>query len=99
MLSDYQKREISEGARQLAIKPGGRMKTFTLFLRTSPYSSENTITALKIADSALARGHKVNLIASGDGVYCFLTGQRAKGIPNAEGEFSSLMGKGLKVYL
>jgi sulfur relay (sulfurtransferase) complex TusBCD TusD component (DsrE family) len=74
-------------------------KTFTLFLTTSPYSYENTLTTIKIAESALSRGHTVNLIASGDGVYCFLKGQKAKGIPNAEERFSELIQKGLRVYL
>jgi sulfur relay (sulfurtransferase) complex TusBCD TusD component (DsrE family) len=74
-------------------------RTFTLFLSTSPYSYENTLTAVKIAGSALSKGHVVNLIASGDGVYCFLKGQKAKGIPNAEEGFSELIQKGLRVYL
>jgi sulfur relay (sulfurtransferase) complex TusBCD TusD component (DsrE family) len=74
-------------------------KTITLFLSTSPYSYENTLTAVKTAESALAKGHTVNLIASGDGVYCFLKGQKAKGILNAEEKFSELISKGLKVYL
>ncbi len=71
----------------------------TLFLSTSPYSYENTLTSVRIAESALNKGHKVNLIASADGVYCFLTKQKAKGILNAEEEFSRLIQKGLKVYL
>lgn len=74
-------------------------KTFTLFLSTSPYSYENTLTAARTAESALAKGHTVNLIASGDGIYCFLKGQKAKGILNAEEKFSELISKGLKVYL
>lgn len=74
-------------------------KTFTLYLATSPYSYENTLTSVKIAESALNKGHTVNLIASGDGVYCFLKGQKAKGITNAEEKFSELIQKGLKVYL
>lgn len=74
-------------------------KTFTLFLSTPPYSCENTLTTIKIAESALNKGHIVNLIASGDGVYCFLKGQKAKGILNAEEKFSDLIQKGLKVYL
>jgi sulfur relay (sulfurtransferase) complex TusBCD TusD component (DsrE family) len=74
-------------------------KAFTLFIGTSPYSSENTLTAARIADSALRKGHKVSLIASGDGVYCFLKGQKARGIPNAEEEFSGLIQRGLRVYL
>lgn len=74
-------------------------KDFTLFLGSSPYSSENTHTALRIAEAALAKGHSVNLIASGDGVYCFLKGQKARGLPNAGQGFGELMGKGLRVYL
>ncbi|MBI4824544.1 MAG: DsrE family protein [Nitrospirae bacterium] len=74
-------------------------KTFTILLGTSPYASENTLTALRISDSALKGGHTVNLIASGDGVYCFLKGQKAKGIKNASEEFSSLIERGLKVFL
>ncbi len=74
-------------------------KTFTMFLSTSPYSSENTLTAVRMAETALSKGHTVNLIASGDGVYCFLKGQKAKGILNAEEKFTDLIGKGLKVYL
>ncbi len=74
-------------------------RTITLFLSTSPYSHENTLTCIRIAESALAKGHAVNLIASGDGVYSFLTRQKARGIPNAEEEFSRLMQKGLKVSL
>ena len=74
-------------------------KTFTLYVSTSPYSYENTLMTVRIADAALNKGHIVNLIASADGVYCFLKKQKAKGITNAEEEFSRLMQKGLKVYL
>lgn len=74
-------------------------KTFTILLGTPPYSSENTLTAVRIADSALDDGHKVNVIASGDGVYNFMVGQKARGILNAEEEFGRLLKKGLKVYL
>lgn len=80
-------------------KGGNMTRNFTLFLSTTPYSYENTLTAIRIADSALNRGHNVNLIASGDGVYCFLKKQKAKGIPNAEEGFSALIQKGLKVDL
>lgn len=74
-------------------------KTFILFLTTSPYSSENTLTAIKISEAALNKGHVAKLITSGDGVYCFLKGQKAKGITNAGEKFSELIRKGLKVYL
>ena len=74
-------------------------KTFTLFLSTSPYSYENTSTAIKTAEAALRKGHMVNLVATGDGIYCFLKGQKAKGITNAEEKFSELIGEGLRVFL
>jgi len=74
-------------------------KTVTLFLGTAPYMSENTLTAARLAQSALEKGHVVNLIASGDGVYNFLKGQKAKGILHAGDEFVALMQKGLRVYL
>jgi sulfur relay (sulfurtransferase) complex TusBCD TusD component (DsrE family) len=74
-------------------------KTFTMFLSTSPYSYENTLSTVKIADAALNKGHTVNVIASADGIYCFLKKQKAKGITNAEEELSRLIQKGLKVYL
>jgi predicted peroxiredoxin len=57
------------------------------------------LTTARVAEVALEKGHTVNLIASGDGVYCFLRKQKAKGITNAEEEFSRLIQKGLKVYL
>ncbi|MDA8388427.1 MAG: DsrE family protein [Nitrospiraceae bacterium] len=71
-------------------------KTITLYLLTSPFDHENTLTATRIAESALEKGHKVNLIASADGVYCFLKGP---GGGSAEELFSGLMAKGLQVYL
>ncbi len=74
-------------------------KTVTFYLSTSPYSYENTLTAARMAESAISKGHTVNLIASADGVYCFLTKQKAKGLLNAEEEFSRLIEKGLRVYL
>lgn len=74
-------------------------RTFTIFLSTAPYHSENTLTAVRIAEAALGKGHSVSLIASGDGVYCFLKNQKAKGILNAEEKFTELMSRGLKIYL
>ncbi len=74
-------------------------KRITLFLNTSPYSYENTYTAMKIAEAALDRGRATHLVASADGVYNFLKGQKGKGLPHASDGFQSLMEKGLKVDL
>ncbi len=74
-------------------------KKITLFLNTAPYSYENTYTAMKIAEAALDKGMETHVVASGDGVYNFLKGQKGSGLPHAEQEFTSLMDKGLKVDL
>jgi sulfur relay (sulfurtransferase) complex TusBCD TusD component (DsrE family) len=74
-------------------------KNITLFLSTSPYFSENTLSTIRIAEAALKKGHSVSVIASADGIYCFLKKQKARGIPNAEENFSRLTQQGLKVYL
>ena len=75
------------------------MKTITLFLNTSPYSYENTYTAMKVAKAALEKGLETHLVASADGVYNFLKGQKGKGLPHAADGFKSLMDKGLKIDL
>ena len=74
-------------------------KLLGIMLFTTPYSSENTATAIKIARSALNQGHAVTIFAYGDSVHGFTKGQKAAGIPNAETEFQILIDKGLKVEL
>jgi sulfur relay (sulfurtransferase) complex TusBCD TusD component (DsrE family) len=74
-------------------------KTITIYLTTSPYSFQDAVSSIKIAESALNKGHTVNIIASADGLYCFLSKQKAKGILNSEQEFTRLIQKGLNVYL
>lgn len=74
-------------------------KTLTLFLFTSPYLSEHSHTAMKLAEAALAKGYQVNLFASADGVYNFTKGHKAKGLPNAEKKFGALIQQGLRVDL
>jgi len=74
-------------------------KKITIFLNTSPYSFENTYTAMRIAESALKKGLETHLVASADGVYNFLKGQKGKGLPHALEGFRSLMDKGLKIDL
>ncbi len=74
-------------------------KTLTLTLFTTPYVFENTYTAIKIAQTALKKGYRVNLFASADGVHNFTLDQKARGIPNAQEKFKSLIEKGLNVEL
>ncbi|MDG6995931.1 MAG: DsrE family protein [Nitrososphaerota archaeon] len=74
-------------------------KHLGILLFTTPYSSENTDTAVKLAQAALNQGHSVTVFAYGDSVHSFTKGQRATGIPNAEKEFQVLLDRGLKVEL
>ncbi|MEW5817807.1 MAG: DsrE family protein [Spirochaetota bacterium] len=74
-------------------------KTLSMVLWTTPYTFQNTSTAIKLAGAALKKGHKVNLFASGDGVHNFTCDQKAAGIPNAEKEFAELMKAGLNIEL
>jgi sulfur relay (sulfurtransferase) complex TusBCD TusD component (DsrE family) len=74
-------------------------KRLTLFLNTSPYCYENTYTAMKIAETAIEKGMETRVVASADGVYNFLKGQKGRGLPHAADGFKSLMDKGLKVVL
>jgi sulfur relay (sulfurtransferase) complex TusBCD TusD component (DsrE family) len=74
-------------------------KTITLFLNTSPYNYENTYTAMKLAEAALDKGLETHLVASADGVYNFLKGQKGSGLPHAADGFKALMDKGLEVDL
>lgn len=75
------------------------MKQITLMLESPPYCGQDLDTVLGIARSALDKGHRVAVVGSGDGTYCFLKGQRASGTPNAEKGFSDLISKGLQVDL
>lgn len=68
-------------------------REIVMFLTTTPYSFENTHTILKLADAALTKGHRVRLIASGDGVFSIVQGQLPKSLSALEG----LVERGLKV--
>lgn len=74
-------------------------KTLMIFLATTPYGYENTQTAMKLAEAALDRGHKVVVFASADGVHNFTKGQGPQALPNAEVGFGRLIEKGLRVEL
>jgi sulfur relay (sulfurtransferase) complex TusBCD TusD component (DsrE family) len=68
-------------------------KEMALFLSTTPYSFENTHTITRLADAALKKGHKVRLIASGDGVFSIVKGQ----VPKSLAALEDLVERGLKV--
>ncbi len=74
-------------------------KTLTVVLLAPPYSGQWAVTALRIAQTALDQGHRVNLHATADGVYGFTTGQGIKGLPDLAGAVRDLVARGLAVDL
>ncbi len=68
-------------------------RELVMFLSTTPYSSENSHTIIRLADAALGKGLKVRLIASGDGVFSVVKGQ----VPQALSALEDLVARGLKV--
>jgi sulfur relay (sulfurtransferase) complex TusBCD TusD component (DsrE family) len=68
-------------------------KEIALFLSTTPYSSENTHTIIRLADAALKKGHGVRMIASDDGVFSIVKGQ----VPKSLAALEDLVGRGMKV--
>ena len=51
------------------------MATLTIALMDPPYGSETTTTALRIADAAVRKGHKVNVFAYEGAVTLTMKGQ------------------------
>jgi tRNA 2-thiouridine synthesizing protein D len=74
-------------------------KALVIFLATTPYGAENASTALRLAAAALAKGHRVTLFASGDGVYLAQIGQHPSGLPDTAADLSRLIEAGLEVQL
>ncbi len=68
-------------------------KEIVMFLTTTPYSSENSHTIIKVAEAALNKGHAVRLIASDDGVFSIVKGQ----VPQSLKALEDLVEKGMKV--
>ncbi len=68
-------------------------RELVLFLTTTPYSSENTHTIIRLADAALRKGRAVRLIASGDGVFSVVKGQ----VPESVKALEELVSRGMKV--
>jgi len=68
-------------------------KEIAMFLSTTPYSSENSHSIIKIAEAALRKGHAVRLIASGDGVFSVVKGQ----VPQSLKALEELVEKRMKV--
>ena len=74
-------------------------KTLTILLTGTPFGSQAAHTSLNLAEAALAKGYRVNLFPSVDGVYSAGAGQKAVGLPRVGERLPVLMEKGLRVDL
>lgn len=74
-------------------------KLLTLVVKASPYSGQHMATAIRLAEGALDKGHRVHIHATGDGVHAFRRGQGAEGVPNIEEGMRRLTARGLSVDL
>lgn len=70
------------------------MKTLTILLLGGPYSSQYPEFAVKLAEAALGKGHKVNIFLYGDGVHAGMKGQSPKAFYNIEEGFKSISKRG-----
>jgi sulfur relay (sulfurtransferase) complex TusBCD TusD component (DsrE family) len=70
-------------------------REIVMFLTTTPYSTENTHTILRLADAALKKGYSVRLVASGDGVFTLVKGQ----LPQSQKALEDLVSRGMKVSI
>lgn len=73
------------------------MKTLTILLLGAPYSSQYPEFAVKIADSALKKGFKVNLFLYGDGVHAGMKDQAPKAFYNVENGLKDLVNRGATI--
>jgi tRNA 2-thiouridine synthesizing protein D len=73
------------------------MGELTILLTAGAMMTTGPYKALKIAEAALERGHKVNLFCFGEGMTILKKGQGPKRFPNSEAMVVDLIGRGLNV--
>ncbi|MCC6179844.1 MAG: DsrE family protein [Chloroflexi bacterium] len=74
-------------------------KTLSVFLGTPPYGYQNAETVRRLAEAALANGHRVRIFASADAVHIAERGQHPAGLPDALAGLTALIERGAQVEL
>lgn len=74
-------------------------RALTLFVTPTPFGAESPVSALRLAEAALAKGYPVNLFLSADAVYGAAAGQKAAGLPQVGERLEELVAKGARVDL
>jgi tRNA 2-thiouridine synthesizing protein D len=73
------------------------MGELTILLTTGAMMTTGPYKALKLADAALRKGHRVNLFCFGEGITVLNKGQAPKNFPDLAAMVVELMGRGLNV--
>jgi tRNA 2-thiouridine synthesizing protein D len=73
------------------------MGEMTILLTTGSMMTTGPYKALKLADAAMRKGHRVNLFCFGEGVTVLKKGQAPKNFPNLLDMMEDMMGRGLQV--
>ncbi len=73
------------------------MGELTILLTTGAMMTTGPYKALKLAEAALDRGHRVNLFCYGEGITNLKRGQAPKNFPNVAEMLERLIGRGLNV--
>ena len=73
------------------------MGELTILLLAGTMMSTSPYKALKLAEAALERGHRVNLFCYGEGVTALRAKQAPKAFPNIAEMASALIGRGMAV--
>lgn len=73
------------------------MGEMTILLTTGAMMTTGPYKALKLADAAMKKGHRVNLFLFGEGITALNRKQAPKNFPNLADMLEDLMGRGLNV--
>ena len=73
------------------------MKILTILLLGAPYSSQYPEFAVKLAEAALDKMHKVNMFLYGDGVHAGMKGQSPKAFFNIEEGLKAISQRGATI--
>ncbi|WP_421078293.1 DsrE family protein [Methanothermococcus sp. Ax23] len=73
------------------------MKTLTIILKSGAMMNMDGNFAVKLAESALKKGHKVNMFFYGEGITAIIDEQAPKRFPNLGNMIKDLMDKGMNV--
>ncbi|MBD3404907.1 MAG: hypothetical protein GF411_02085 [Candidatus Lokiarchaeota archaeon] len=73
------------------------MTKIAVVIKSEPYSDESVYTGLKFVKSALSEGHNVEVFLVQGGVFCALSKQNPKDMPNLYSLLEQLISDGARI--